>query len=88
MKIEGEGVVVTDDTKQLWKENQKIQRKNEKELIRIQQKISSMKFKRYIESNSDRLTIDIGSSSRPIPGIAYLTNVTSATSGPVKKHIS
>ena len=47
-----------------------------------------MKFKRYIESNSDRSTLDLNISSRPIPGIAYLTNVTSAASGSLRKHTS
>ena len=35
IRLEQEGVVISDDTKHLWKENQKIQRKNEKELMRI-----------------------------------------------------
>lgn len=35
MNMENEGVLITDDTKHLWKENVKIQRKNEKELAKI-----------------------------------------------------
>ena len=35
IRLENEGVIISDDTKHFWKENQKIQKKNDKELMRI-----------------------------------------------------
>jgi len=35
LRLENEGVIISEDTKQIWKENEKIQKKNDKELLRI-----------------------------------------------------
>ena len=39
IRLENEGVVFSDNTRQVWKEKEKIQRRTEKELHKIQMKI-------------------------------------------------
>ena len=51
IRLEHEGVIISDDTKHIWRENQKIQKKNDKELMRIQQKIQNMKFRNFVGSD-------------------------------------
>ena len=77
LRLEHEGVIISEDTKQIWKENEKIQKKNDKELLRIQHKIHSMKFKNFVKPDQ-RLLIEFNS-GKSIPGIAYLSNVRSVT---------
>ena len=83
IRLEQEGVIISADTKQIWKENDKIQKKNDKELMKIQHRIHSMKFKNFIKPDH-RLLIEFNS-GKSIPGIAYLHNVRSATAA-VRKH--
>ena len=44
IRLEHEGVIISEDTKQIWKENEKISDKNDKEYVGIKHKIHKMKF--------------------------------------------
>ena len=65
-------MVISEELRQLKLENMKIQRRNEKELQRIQSKIHKMKIKAWIEVDHHGMPYTTNKEPRASAGIAYL----------------
>jgi len=79
-------MVISEELLHLKQANAKIQRRNEKELLRIQHKIHKMKVKAWVEVDRNGMPFTPNKESRAPAGIAYLG--TSGNYNTVKSHKS